>query len=189
MRRRYYCDYCEKSFIDDLDARRKHLQSSYHIKLRNLHYEHHRDFRTILKEECEKTPCRRFLSNGVCQFSGMCKYTHYTPEQLWEIKLQVDSQEQGKKIRIPTIESWLQTYYEKHSKENLDMIHIPWSYPEQLEQSDGPSHLQQHDVSRWVTDMLRNREVLINITEIEAVVDTGCPQEGALFPVLEGHCR
>lgn len=42
MRRRYYCDYCDKSFIDDLDARQKHLQSSHHIKLRNLHYEHHR---------------------------------------------------------------------------------------------------------------------------------------------------
>lgn len=39
MGRRYYCDYCDKLFIDDLEARKKHLQSSHHIKLRNLHYE------------------------------------------------------------------------------------------------------------------------------------------------------
>lgn len=42
MGRRYYCDYCDKTFIDDLDARKKHLSSSHHIKLRNLHYELHR---------------------------------------------------------------------------------------------------------------------------------------------------
>jgi hypothetical protein len=46
----------------------------------------------------------------------------------------VDSKEQNNQVRIPTIESWLQTYYEKHSKENSDLVHIPWSYPEQLEQ-------------------------------------------------------
>ncbi|RZC36555.1 zinc finger matrin-type protein 5, partial [Asbolus verrucosus] len=117
MRRRYYCDYCDKTFIDDLDARKKHLQSSYHIKLRNVHYEHHRDPRTILKEECEKTPCRRFL---------------------------MDSQEQNKQIKIPTVVSWLQTYYEKHNKENSDLIHIPWSYPGQLEQrSDIPLSIRK----------------------------------------------
>ena len=50
--------------------------------------------------------------------------------------------------------------------------------------------LQEHDVnptlSRWVTGMLRNREVLINVggTEIEAVVDGGCPQGGLISPVL-----
>ena len=50
--------------------------------------------------------------------------------------------------------------------------------------------LQGHDVnptlSRWVTGMLRNREVLSNVggTEIEAVVDRGCPQEEVLSLVL-----
>lgn len=39
MGRRYYCDYCDKSFIDDLGARKKHLQSAHHIKLRNIYYE------------------------------------------------------------------------------------------------------------------------------------------------------
>lgn len=39
MGRRYYCEYCDKTFIDELEARRKHLQSANHIKLRNMHYE------------------------------------------------------------------------------------------------------------------------------------------------------
>ena len=49
--------------------------------------------------------------------------------------------------------------------------------------------LQEYDVSpilsRWVTGMLRNREVLINVggTEIEAVVGKGCLR-GVLSPVL-----
>lgn len=42
MGRRYYCDYCNKTFIDDLDARKKHLQSAQHIKMRNIHYENQR---------------------------------------------------------------------------------------------------------------------------------------------------
>lgn len=42
MSRRYYCDYCDKTFIDDLEARKKHLSSSHHIKLKKLHYEMHR---------------------------------------------------------------------------------------------------------------------------------------------------
>ena len=49
--------------------------------------------------------------------------------------------------------------------------------------------LQEHDVNltltRWVTGMLKNREVLINVggTEIEAV-DRGYPQGGVFSPVL-----
>lgn len=110
MGRRYYCDYCDKLFIDDLDARKKHLQSSHHIKLRNLHYESCRgtlniscfvpnkycllmsfsfvDPETVLREELLKTPCRRFIQNGTCQFEGNCRYTHYSPEQLCALRQQ-----------------------------------------------------------------------------------------------------
>lgn len=51
MGRRYYCDYCDKLFIDDLEARKKHLQSSHHIKMRNLHYESCRGRNTTLFEK------------------------------------------------------------------------------------------------------------------------------------------
>ena len=50
--------------------------------------------------------------------------------------------------------------------------------------------LEEHDVnhapSRWMTGMLKNREVLINVgdTEIDAFEDTGCSQGGVISPVL-----
>ncbi|XP_048525417.1 uncharacterized protein LOC109541484 isoform X2 [Dendroctonus ponderosae] len=88
MGRRYYCEYCDKTFIDELEARRKHLQSAHHIKLRNMHYEHCRDPATILKEELLKTPCRKYFQNGTCMFEGSCKYTHYSPEQLCVLRQQ-----------------------------------------------------------------------------------------------------
>lgn len=40
----------------------------------------------ILREELLKTPCRRFFQHGSCQFEGNCKYTHYSPEQLCELR-------------------------------------------------------------------------------------------------------
>lgn len=39
MGRRYYCDYCDKTFIDDIDARKKHINSALHQKIRNEHYQ------------------------------------------------------------------------------------------------------------------------------------------------------
>lgn len=46
------------------------------------------DPETVLREELLKTPCRRFIQNGSCQFEGNCRYTHYTPEQLCAIRQQ-----------------------------------------------------------------------------------------------------
>lgn len=38
MGRRYYCDYCDKTFIDDIDARKKHINGLLHQNLRKEHY-------------------------------------------------------------------------------------------------------------------------------------------------------
>ncbi|XP_057671710.1 zinc finger matrin-type protein 5 [Diorhabda carinulata] len=138
MGRRYYCDYCEKSFIDDLEARKKHLQSSNHIKLRNMHYESCRDPETALKEELLKIPCRRFFQGG-CPFEGICRYTHYSPEELCELRQQVEHiQEMRRKQKeeqhqVPSSDSWIDQYREKHMKEDSDAIHIFWKYPENFE--------------------------------------------------------
>ncbi|KAJ8952977.1 hypothetical protein NQ314_007439 [Rhamnusium bicolor] len=139
MGRRYYCDYCDKTFIDDLEARKKHLQSAHHIKLRNLHYEYCRDPETVLREELLKIPCRRFSQYGICQFEGNCKYTHYSPEELCELRQQVEyiqtmrRKKQEQIPDVPSVEFWLQNYDEKHNKENDDVVHTFWSYPESLQ--------------------------------------------------------
>lgn len=39
MGKRYYCDYCDRSFNDDLEARKKHLNGSMHMRLRKEHYD------------------------------------------------------------------------------------------------------------------------------------------------------
>nr|CAI5824449.1 unnamed protein product [Callosobruchus analis] len=151
MGRRYYCDYCEINFIDDLDARKKHLQSLHHIKLRNLHYESCRgnlgnftDPETILREELLKTPCRRFAQYGSCQFEGNCKYTHYSPEDLCYLRQQgicIDifgrnARKRRKNLEelpeVPSVESWFQCHYEKH-KEASDIVTPFWTYHSSLE--------------------------------------------------------
>lgn len=38
MGKRYYCDYCDRSFIDDIQARKKHLNGTSHVRNRKLHY-------------------------------------------------------------------------------------------------------------------------------------------------------
>ncbi|KAI4472084.1 nuclease-related [Holotrichia oblita] len=139
MGRRYYCDYCDKTFIDDLDARKKHLSSSHHIKLRKLHYETCRDLRSILTEESAKLPCRRFMRTGSCQFTGNCKYTHYTPEELWNIKQQIEYEE-----------------YEKRRaqlQEENDGADCFWSYPDVLEsRTDLPPSVRKFQPEHFVDD-------------------------------------
>jgi len=39
MGKRYYCDYCDRSFVDDLEARKKHLNGSVHMRLKKEHYD------------------------------------------------------------------------------------------------------------------------------------------------------
>ncbi|KAF2900092.1 hypothetical protein ILUMI_06090 [Ignelater luminosus] len=161
MGRRYYCDYCDKTFIDDLEARRKHLTSSHHIKLRKLHYEQHRDPRTVLAEESVKTICRRFIQHGECQFAGNCKYTHYSQEELLNLKqqIQLDDYEKQRKTRkvpeIPSLESWIEKYNQKHNKadKESDEVLTPWSYPEQLEfRSDLPPSLKKFKPDNFKDD-------------------------------------
>lgn len=42
MGKRYYCDYCDRSFIDDVEARKKHLQGMSHLRAKKLHYKAYR---------------------------------------------------------------------------------------------------------------------------------------------------
>ena len=39
MGKRYYCDYCDKSFPDNLDQRKKHLRGVVHQRNRNQFYQ------------------------------------------------------------------------------------------------------------------------------------------------------
>ncbi|XP_032686872.1 zinc finger matrin-type protein 5 isoform X2 [Odontomachus brunneus] len=86
MGKRYYCDYCDRSFKDDVEARKKHLSSLQHMKNRANHYSIFKDPETILKEEYKKTPCKRHMSFGDCAFGFGCRFSHYTPYMIWTLE-------------------------------------------------------------------------------------------------------
>ncbi|XP_017770229.1 PREDICTED: zinc finger matrin-type protein 5 [Nicrophorus vespilloides] len=159
MGRRYYCDYCDKVFIDDLDARKKHLNSAHHLKLRKVHYDLFRDQKTLLQEESVKIPCRRFLSGGFCQFDSSCKYTHYSVEQLWQIKNQIEAEEQAEFLKnnssaeVPPVETWMEKYGEQKNLKNEEFVSTFWSYPEQLEtRPDLPPSLKKFQPEYFTDD-------------------------------------
>ncbi|XP_020286180.1 zinc finger matrin-type protein 5 [Pseudomyrmex gracilis] len=86
MGKTYYCDYCDRTFKDDYDARKKHLSSLQHAKNRADHYAIYKDPETILKEESVKTPCKRYMTVGDCAFGSSCRFSHYTPPMIWELQ-------------------------------------------------------------------------------------------------------
>ncbi|CAH0718470.1 unnamed protein product, partial [Brenthis ino] len=67
---------------------RTHIKGVVHQKLVSEHYQQYKDPETILKEESIKKPCIKF-AKGECQFGGICRYSHYTAQELHELRLQV----------------------------------------------------------------------------------------------------
>ncbi|XP_043261833.1 zinc finger matrin-type protein 5 [Colletes gigas] len=101
MGKRYYCAYCDRSFKDDPEARKKHLSSLQHAKNRADHYNMYKDPEVILKEECAKTPCKRYLTIGDCAFGLGCRFSHYTPQMIWELQHFVETRNQSRSQFVP----------------------------------------------------------------------------------------
>ncbi|KAH9371467.1 hypothetical protein HPB48_022047 [Haemaphysalis longicornis] len=49
MGKRYHCDYCDKTFPDSAGNRKKHLQGTYHMRMKKLHYDAFLDAASVLK--------------------------------------------------------------------------------------------------------------------------------------------
>ncbi|XP_013145510.1 PREDICTED: zinc finger matrin-type protein 5 [Papilio polytes] len=95
MGKRYYCDYCDKTMVATPTIIRTHLKGTVHQKLVSEHYQQYKDAATILKEESYKKPCLRFLK-GECNFGGICRFSHYTQEQIEALREYVVYNEQIK---------------------------------------------------------------------------------------------
>lgn len=107
MGRNYHCEYCDKRFKDDVKIRQKHLKGQAHQTARREHYAKYKSMgsllrkkspyftdyfaftgaREILEEESHKRKCAWFQS-GYCQFGSACRSSHYTEEQLAELRQQ-----------------------------------------------------------------------------------------------------
>ncbi|XP_061459119.1 zinc finger matrin-type protein 5 isoform X6 [Rhineura floridana] len=88
MGKRYFCDYCERSFQDTLHNRKKHLNGVQHLRAKKGWYDVFRDAAAILQEEQNKKPCRKFLQTGQCDFGANCRFSHLTEEGLEKLNAQ-----------------------------------------------------------------------------------------------------
>ncbi|XP_040504028.1 zinc finger matrin-type protein 5 isoform X3 [Gallus gallus] len=89
MGKRYFCDYCDRSFQDNLHNRKKHLNGVQHLRAKRAWYDLFRDAAAILQEEQSKKPCRKFLQTGQCDFGSNCRFSHMTEQDLEKLSAQV----------------------------------------------------------------------------------------------------
>ncbi|CAF0844310.1 unnamed protein product [Didymodactylos carnosus] len=85
MGRRYYCNYCDKTFPNNSQNRRNHTRGIQHTMLKRLYYTKFKDPMLLLQEEQTKRFCNKFAQQGYCEFGDNCKYSHYTNEDLINI--------------------------------------------------------------------------------------------------------
>ncbi|NP_001279876.1 zinc finger matrin-type protein 5 [Callorhinchus milii] len=110
MRRTYFCDYCGRSFQDNLHNRKKHLQGVQHQRAKKFWFDSFRDTATILAEELTKKPCRKFLQSGQCDFGASCKFSHMTDEDVQRLRRKVDEETKSEDpvCQAPNIDEWLE---------------------------------------------------------------------------------
>ncbi|XP_061887790.1 zinc finger matrin-type protein 5 [Entelurus aequoreus] len=113
MGKRYYCDYCDRSFQDNMHNRKKHLFGVQHQRSKKAWFDHFRGFSDILKDEQAKKPCRKFLQRGVCDFGPSCRFSHMTEVDLMNLQQKVQDESRRREgledpVRPePTGEEWL----------------------------------------------------------------------------------
>nr|CAB3267954.1 zinc finger protein ZF(C3H/U1like)-1 [Phallusia mammillata] len=78
MGKRYYCEYCQRAFQDNITARKKHLNSASHLRNKQSWFQ---SFGADAKEFLGKKPCYKFLSTGSCPFGNNCKYRHQAEQE------------------------------------------------------------------------------------------------------------
>ncbi|KAI7858112.1 hypothetical protein BDC45DRAFT_328095 [Circinella umbellata] len=96
MPRKYYCDFCKCSFPDNATNRQKHNNGTVHKSNRQIHYDWFKDPNEFIQEQINKPPCRRYLTQGYCDYQLQCRYSHITYDPT------------GRLIYPPELLNWLQ---------------------------------------------------------------------------------
>ncbi|XP_048874716.1 zinc finger matrin-type protein 5 [Brienomyrus brachyistius] len=96
MGKRYYCDYCDRSFQDNMHNRKKHLNGVQHHRSKKAWFDNFRDGAAILAEEQIKKPCRKFIQTGQCVFGFSCRFSHMTKKDIDDLKRQIEAERQRK---------------------------------------------------------------------------------------------
>ncbi|XP_062613614.1 zinc finger matrin-type protein 5-like [Saccostrea cucullata] len=104
MGRRYYCDYCDKSFADNPTHRKNHLKGVQHQRNKKAHYDSFRNPEIVLQDELSKRPCKNFLSSGTCNFMDNCKFSHLTDKRRTELEKLVEEKQRAKEQKKRNLE-------------------------------------------------------------------------------------
>uniref|UniRef100_A0A2M4AZF2 Putative u1 snrnp-specific protein c n=1 Tax=Anopheles triannulatus TaxID=58253 RepID=A0A2M4AZF2_9DIPT len=91
MARKYYCDYCEKRIQNDVNNIKKHNEGLPHLKARAEYYERFKTPEQVVSEARTKTKCRSLKDGKECMFGALCRFCHYTPQQLRHLQQLVDT--------------------------------------------------------------------------------------------------
>lgn len=119
MGKRYFCDYCDRSFQDNLHNRKKHLNGLQHLKAKKVWYDMFRDAAAVLLDEQNKRPCRKFLLTGQCDFGSNCRFSHMSEQDLQELSIQVEEERRAREWPLETAElpeGHLEDWLEKRAK-------------------------------------------------------------------------
>lgn len=116
MKKKYYCEYCDKSFHDNPTTRRSHLNGLQHMTLYRLHYAPYTDSGKVSKAISNKIPCRNLKKDGFCRYGPLCRYSHIDPVVTAisesgahdNIQSPATSRIQQVVEEIPTVDKWLQ---------------------------------------------------------------------------------
>uniref|UniRef100_A0A5F8HID0 Zinc finger matrin-type protein 5 n=1 Tax=Monodelphis domestica TaxID=13616 RepID=A0A5F8HID0_MONDO len=128
MGKRYFCDYCDRSFQDNLHNRKKHLNGVQHLRAKKVWYDLFRDAAAILVEEQNKRPCRKFLETGQCDFDSNCRFSHMTSGDLELLAAQVHEERLSREqdvVEVPEggIEDWLEKRAKQRSSAQSSRYH------------------------------------------------------------------
>ncbi|XP_036385709.1 zinc finger matrin-type protein 5 [Megalops cyprinoides] len=114
MGKRYYCDYCDRSFQDNMHNRKKHLNGVQHHRAKKAWFHNFRDAAAILVEEQTKKPCRKFIQTGQCGFGTSCIFSHMTEKDMASLRQQIEDEkrrkedpEEGAPCPERSVEEWL----------------------------------------------------------------------------------
>ncbi|XP_077354490.1 zinc finger matrin-type protein 5 isoform X2 [Festucalex cinctus] len=112
MGKRYYCDYCERSFQDNMHNRKKHLFGVQHQRAKKAWFDHFRGYAEILKDEQAKKPCRKYLQRGICDFGPSCRFSHMSEAEMFNLQRKVQDERRRSEDPSeaePSAEAWLST--------------------------------------------------------------------------------
>ncbi|XP_066517718.1 zinc finger matrin-type protein 5 [Hoplias malabaricus] len=147
MGKRYYCDYCDRSFQDTLHNRKKHLNGVQHQRAKKAWLDVFRNTAAILQEERSKQPCRKFLQTGQCVFGPSCRYSHFSEKDMKALEQQIEEErwqemdpDYDKVSDEPSVDEWLSRMEKKRAAMRVGSVLKPEEKRE-AESSDQPTFL------------------------------------------------